>query len=299
MSHGVSYGTEFDHDFLKRFHMPVPAVASSLGDLVSDAGYSLEPFDKSEDIHYEQSSDLVGFGTQFDSGNEERPNSAIAIEDLEAWIREKREDSAEPRSPFLPVDQLERCMTWGNVQRHLHQAGIDEELEHYTAALLQLGKKSRQRIFAILCMIGLSAQIGEFIHAGIYDTDLPFKFKNDTVFRDAHKDSGLDKEPLLTLRPEFWKPMHREFFESYQGQLSPPILKLSWTATEKVLHFSLKDQVVLPFMETKDTSKGDELETTIQREGGTSVVRKVKIHHAHYNAPSSTVSIRLKLIVLD
>jgi hypothetical protein len=300
MSHGVSYGAnDFDHDFVAQFHVPVPAVASSLGDLVSDAGYSLEPFDKTEVIRHEHSSDLVGLGTQFGSKDEERPNSANAIEDLEAWIRERREESAEPRKKFLPINQLERCMTRENIQRHLQQAGVGEETDHYTTALLQLGKESRQRIFAILCMIRLSAQIGEFIHAGIYDTDLPFKFKNDMLFRDTHKGSEVHERCMLALRPELWIPMHCDFFEDYQGQFSAPILKLSWTAAEKVLHFSLKDQFILPFMEMKDTSKDDELDTNFQREGGTSVVRKVKIHPAHYNAPLSTVSTRLQFATLN
>lgn len=293
MLHGVSYGAnEFDHDFMAQFHAPVPAVPSSLGDLVSDAGYSLEPFNKTEEIRREQSSDLVGFGTQFDLKNEERPNSANTIENLEAWVRERRQESAEPKSPFLPINQLGRCMTRENIQKHLHQAGVGAETEHYTAALLQLGKQSRQRIFAILCMIGLSAQIGEFIRAGIYDTDLPFKFKNDMVFRDTHEGSGVHERSILTLRSKLWTPMHCEAFERYQGQLLAPILKLSWTAAEKVLHFSLKDQFVLPFMEMKDTSKDNEFDATIQHEGGTSVVRKVKIHPAHYNEPPTTVSTR-------
>lgn len=292
MSNGTN---DFDQGHVAQYLLDVPRVPSSLGDsstVVRDAGYSLEIYDQAEGRPPEQSLDLTGLGTQFDSEHGSRPNSANAIEDLAAWIRTKRVESAVSRRQFLPIDQLERCMTQDNIERQLHHDGVRErhKLKDYTAALLQRGSRSRQRIFALLCLIELSPQIGEFIRANIFDTDLPFIFRNDVVCRHVIEDSKSHEKILLLLDTVIWRPLRSESFETHQGQISAPIFKLTWAANEKVLHFSLKDELVLPFMEVRETSRDGVFDTTTQFEGGTSVVRKVKIHPAHYNAPPNTVS---------
>jgi hypothetical protein len=270
---------------------PYPNSLGDLDSVIKDAGYSLDPSDKADERPPEQNIELTGLGTQFDSNDVSRPDSANSIKDLEAWIRNKRVSYPERRKIFLPIDQLERCMTRNNILQELYRVNVSGDIDTITSALCQRGKRSRQRIFAILCMLGMSAYIHEFLREEIFDTHLPFIFKNDKVYREFEDSHGKQREIQIELfQSVHWRAMLRESFEEYQGQLSAPIFKLSWLANDKVRHFPLKDQLVLPFMYIRDTSKPDELGADIQCEGGTSVVRKVKIHPAHYNAPQNIVS---------
>jgi hypothetical protein len=213
------------------------------------------------------------------------------IQDLEAWIRRKRVSYGSRRSIFLPIDQLEKCMTWGNIRQELCRNNVDGDVDSTTLALCQRGRNSRQRIFAILCMLGMSARITDFLREEIFDTHLPFIFRYDKVYREFKENHAEQREVQIELfQSAHWRAMFRESFEDYQGQLLAPIFKLSWHANDEVRHFSLKDQLVLPFEYIRDTSKLDELGADIQSEGGTSVVRKVKIHPAHYNTPQNIVS---------
>ncbi|KAH4265335.1 hypothetical protein HBH64_008020 [Parastagonospora nodorum] len=273
----IFYGNnDFDEEFMAQLPNSKQFLESSLGDLVSDAGYSLKSTDKAEERLLDPNLDLKGFGTQFDGPN--------VIQNLESWIRDQRVVSAEPRTSFLPINQLERCMTAGNIMLQLRHAGIREDIEKITASLVVRGGSSRQRIFAILCMIELSAQIGAFIRADIYDTDLPFVFKDSKIYSEVAEGSKRYLKARLLLKPGIWRSIYCEAFEKHQGEISPPIFKLTWAAGEKVLHFSLKDELILPFMEVKEATQEGIIEADTEWEGGTSFVRKVKIHPAHYNA---------------
>lgn len=286
----VFYGNnDFDEDFMAQ--LPTKQLPeSSLGDLISDAGYSLKSTDKADERPPDPSLDLTGFGTQFDA---EHGQPTSLIHNLEEWIRKRRVASAEPRTLFLPIDQLERCMTAGNIKLQLRYAGVREDVENLSTTLIKRGRGSRQRIFAILCMIELSAQIGAFVKEGIYDTDLPFTFKDNKVYSEVTEGSERRLKARLALKPAVWRTMYCEAFEKHQGEISPPIFKFTWAANEKVLHFSLKDELVLPFMEVKEDSQEGTVNEDTEWEGGTSFVRKVKIHAAHYNAHTDTVSVTL------
>lgn len=291
----VSHGTnDWNPDFVAQLPVlsrPNPKSFGEVSSIVRDAGYSLELSDIAKDRPPEQSFDLTGLGTQFDPNNTTRSESFNDIENLNEWFRNKRVPSAERSNwMFLPIDQLERSMTRENIHRELYRAGVREEINAITNCLCRRGKESRQRIFAILCMLEIPAQIGNFLREGIFDRDLPFTFKNDKVYREVVTKSKRVKKIIPLFQSPTWKPIHRESFDKHQGELSAPIFKLSWAVGEKVLHFPLKDQLVLPFMRVEDTLKIGGLGTSIQRQGGTSIVRMVKIHPAHYNAPPDTVS---------
>jgi len=290
MPETVFYGNnDFNEDFMAQ--LPTKQLPeSSLGDLISDAGYSLKSTDKADERPPDPSLDLTGFGTQFDA---EHGQSTGLIHNLEDWIRKRRVASAEPRTLFLPIDQLERCMTAENIKLQLRHAGVHEDVNKLSDSLVKRGRDSRQRIFAILCMIELSAQIGAFIREGIYDTDLPFIFKDNKVYSEVTEGSERQLKARLALKPAVWRTMYCEAFEKHQGEISPPIFKFTWAANEKVLHFSLKDELVLPFMEVKEASQEGAVDEDTEWEGGTSFVRKVKIHAAHYNAHTDAVSITL------
>jgi hypothetical protein len=119
----------------------------------------------------------------------------------------------------------------------------------------------------------------------------------------VHQDQQVNKIPIVLFEDlERWPPHVRESFGRYQGQVSAPIFQLSWRFDERVLHYPLKNQLVLPFVHEEDVIK-DLTETALsvttahstqkivtlelsgdmmQRFGGTSIVRRTKIHPAHY-----------------
>jgi hypothetical protein len=129
-------------------------------------------------------------------------------------------------------------------------------------------------------MIELSAEIGVFITAGLYDTDLPFKFVGNTIYGNDKLEQMVDKVPEMSLESGIWKPLHCDAFQRYQGGLSVPLFNLAWAANEEVPHFSLADEVALPFIELEEASHLSMF----------SPVRKVKIHPSHHNAPQGMVS---------
>lgn len=263
---------------------------SSLGELesvVKDAGYSLGPSEKADERPPQHTFDLTGLGTQFEASVGPYPNSPELIDDLETWIRKNRVSYPERRHIFLPIDQLERCMTSQNIRHELVHSGGCPDLEDITRTLCQRDKASRQRIFAILCMLNMSTQITEFVREDIFDTDLPFILKDDIMYRTTDQEAAKSMRRIQLFQGPAWSALLRETFDEYQGQIAAPIFKFSWLVEEKVKHFTLKSQLVLPFMYVADPKGGDL--GSIQFEGGTSVVRKTKIHPAHFNAPKSGV----------
>lgn len=256
--------------------------------VVKDAGYSLDPSEKAAERPPEPVIDLTGFGAQFEPQKEPRSISAEFIDDLELWIRRNRVTYPGKRHLFLPIDQLEKCMTPGNIRHELQRAGGCHDIRGTTLLLCKRDRESRQRIFAILCMLGVSSEITGFVREGILDTDLPFAFKDDAMYWKANQQVPEHTTRIDLFQGSAWSPLLRESFDEYQGQIAAPIFKFSWLATEKVKHFDLKSELVLPFRHIADP-KLDEL-VTIQCEGGTSVVHKIKIHPAHFNAPKHLVS---------
>jgi serine/threonine protein kinase len=174
-------------------------------------------------------------------------------------------------------------MTPQNVYQELQHAGVEEDIRSVTASICRRGKESRQRVFAILCMLRLPGEIVKFIQLDIFDRDLPFTFHEDEAYRETNAGSTRPQQHLSFFGSKPWEPHLCDSFRDYQRQVSAPVFKFSWAAGEKVLHYPLNDQMVLPFMQVQDTSKEGELGATIRRLGGTSIVRKVKIHPAHYN----------------
>ncbi|KAF2030943.1 kinase-like protein, partial [Setomelanomma holmii] len=263
---------------------------SDISSIVRDAGYSLPLSDIAEDRPPEQSLDLAEIGTQFPSNDTSVAKPIQKSNYLETELRNGRVESAERKDlEFLPIDQLERIMTYESIYQELQRAGLErEQLHESSASLCRRRELSRQRIFAVLCMLQMPALIVEFEQEGIFDSDLPFIFKKDAVYREIVADSKRARKKILSFQSTSWQPLHLESFERYQYQVAAPIFKLSWLADEKVLHFALKERLVLPFMHAEDTSPYGNLGTTVRREGGTSIVRRVKIHKAHFNASPDT-----------
>ncbi|KAF2134966.1 kinase-like protein [Dothidotthia symphoricarpi CBS 119687] len=268
-----------------------------------NGGLSIETSENARTISLEQAQDLLAHtGAQFPEeqisaptkvtlDNPTNPRRAI----LDNWIRERMVLCAEKKElRFLPINEIQDLVTQENIRKELQQANVQGDLSTITADICEPretpgGKSSsRQRIFAVLCMLQKASEIVSFIRENIFDSDLPFIFDLHSVpRRDVCCTSDQGFKPVRLFSSEIWRPMERELFYHYQGQLLAPLFRFSYDAGQKVMHFPLKDEVVLPFIEDTLTD-GDVLGKTLQREGGFSFVRKVKIHPAHYTANPKT-----------
>jgi hypothetical protein len=195
---------------------------------------------------------------------------------------------------FLPLDSMGKIITVPNIEKELRKYDIDrtnhdlrriaQEVMTVKAMLRKKGSKRktcRRRIFSVLAMMKRSDAIIEVLEEGIYDDDMPFKFvlnnKNYKVFRRQR--GGSDPEVVQFLGS--WEFADQEMFISYQWQMKAPYFEMSWEPGERVYHYPLAPQDVIPFV--KETAKDSSLDGAIDFSGGTSTVHKVKIHKAHYN----------------
>lgn len=296
----VSHGTDDWSPADFPLNVPRSAVGQSQSSIVRDAGYSFEASEDAVERIPESDHALTAFGGQFEH-NKKR-------DFLQFQIRSNLVRCFDRRNEFLPNDQLQKIMTYENIYGELDQSGIPSHEIHDITSLLCQRKHSRLRIFAILCMLQSSGQITAFIREEIYDEHLPFIFTATAVYREVHQQDT--RIPIALFGDtERWPPHVRDVFVRYQGQVSAPFFKLSWKVDERVLHYPLKDQVVLPFIyeedEAKELSKKTlsvtSTDTTekvptlyltgdMMQFGGTSVVRRTKIHPAHYNVSPHSVS---------
>lgn len=281
----------------------------SHGSVVHDAGFSFEPATESTEQQPiqapTQAQALQGLGTQFDHSNtildhfETKDGRHLTNHDPEfiaTWLRKNQEESADREDAlFIPIDQRLRIMTSANIYEELHRAGLrDEELERITIALCQRGKRSMQRIFAILCMLALPTEIRAFMEAKLYDRHLPFTFKEYRVYRKTVQGQRQLGDPIALFQDTPWQLHLQDGFAMYQIQVCAPFFQLSWAAKDPIFHYSLKDSLILPFMRIEDPAD-DVPENPIANlftiQGGTSMVQKVKIHPSHHNADPEVVSI--------
>ncbi|KAH7081172.1 hypothetical protein BKA63DRAFT_549917 [Paraphoma chrysanthemicola] len=288
---------DWNQEEVQKLKAPNHGFQSSHGDvssIVRDAGFSLERFDIAEDRPPEQAFDLTALGAQFGPESAVSPKSCLKGAPanpphfLDTLLRSKRVVSAESRhAAFIPINELELAMSPPNVFQELQHAGMKNDLQGITASICRRGKESRQRIFAILCMLQLPGEIVKFMEMKLFDLDLPFAVQSNRVYRYTSAGSANILEPLAFFQSDPWKPVLFDAFETYQRQVSAPVFRFSWAPREKVRHYQLNEQLVLPFMRVEDASHGGELGATLRRLGGTSIVRKVNIHPAHYNAHPS------------
>jgi hypothetical protein len=207
---------------------------------------------------------------------------------------------------FLPIDELEDMIDLENIITELELSEcpevdlvtIAQQVWNPRADKSGQGQTSRQRIFAILCLLQKASQIVSFIDEDIFDHDLPFIFQKagptGDVYREIQQDSATVLNPIRAFTSDVWIASVRDMFDKYQWQMLAPCFKFSYGAAEKVLHFNLKDQTIMPFIEDQvmpfiegeaEDKTQQEFSPTFIREGGFSFVRRVKIHPAHFNPP--------------
>ena len=204
------------------------------------------------------------------------------------------------RKKFLPNDALDGIITKERVRQELgrQMSTPPKELDTLTDEIWEVmtpsasksrGKETtRRKIFAILGLMDKVKDIIDFIRDELYDSDLPFELVDGP--RPLLRLYGKVKEGSTNRIPLFdkWKPHELESFHNYQWGLMAPYFQLITEADRRVLHYNLRDGIILPFIEDveQDTATGD------RKKGGFGDVWRVKIHPAHHNCCEDTASLR-------
>ncbi len=195
-----------------------------------------------------------------------------------SWEKEHRK--------FLPIDKLESIINIPVIGRELDRHGKDAGLAQKVWGTE--GSKSelttRRKIFAILVLVNNVPAISDFIAEGIFDSHLPFLFRDGTgervgTFNVYRRLKGQGGELDCEIEIEFfqqWDDDKLGSFESSQWQVLAPYFSLA-SKDNKLMHYNLDDLSVLPFIEDY---KVDE---PLAQHGGSADVRRVKIHKSHQN----------------
>lgn len=213
---------------------------------------------------------------------------------LQHDISVARVDTVGKRDHFLPLDCLVKLITEQSIQYELRKLNpelysdlvpVRGDPSSLTAEILNVKVKqrrntSRRKIFAILVMMQRPEAILDVIREKIYDYHLPFQFGKSTetdVFSKARE--GEVAVPIDFFR--HWNITSRESFKNYQWEMTAPYFRLSWKEGMRVYEYVLEPRTILPFIEEATDTGNQQREITYS--GGTSYVRKLKIHPAHHN----------------
>jgi serine/threonine protein kinase len=296
--------------------------SSGVSSLILDNGDGQQLSDKAEEregVLFAPSSELFQTGAQFSPGSSRSIRSKISdfsdAEDhdapplqqphveaptrdlhrtLQEAISEARLESIEKDGRFLPLDSLGSLVTLKSIEEELRQYNLADDLRTIAKDVLRIkpGTQSndpttRRKIFAILVMMRRSGAIVDVIKEKIWDDALPFRIGKSSQ-QDVHRKAqdGTTPEPIAFFRK--WKIDERETFDNYQWQMTAPYFRLGFRPRKKVHHYDLEPRAVLPFVE--ETPKDDSLNHSVDFSGGTSTVRKLKIHSAHHDCPKELVS---------
>lgn len=199
---------------------------------------------------------------------------------------------------FIPIDKVEALLAEENVKRELSRCEIklsgqtleeilDEvcirsKVDEFDSKSTYVYRGSRRRVFAILVLIGKSADIQTIIHEGVRDSDLPLVKVTGQLGRIGLA-RGIEGELLSGLN--HWPPKAVEEFLNHQFEVISPYFAMP-TSREpsRVLHYPLEEQVILPWVKDESgTSSGPDIS------GGFGKVWEVKIHPAHHNFNDKSV----------
>lgn len=207
---------------------------------------------------------------------------------------------------FIPLDELDRIIAEDSVKTEVESWDIFSDQDDIIRLVHDIirvhsfydksglndssepsGQKrfTRQKLFAILILIGKPQIIIELVNAGIYDAHLPFRYTDGRmkIQRSTNKD--------LTTIYSFEKWNNRDFdlFQMYQWYMLAPRFNFRSKDVPIVHRYLLDKMTPLPFV-------NDEHRPSMYREDGAvrgvtnGVVRRVRIHPAHYRSLGNVVS---------
>ncbi|RYP52679.1 hypothetical protein DL768_002235 [Monosporascus sp. mg162] len=193
---------------------------------------------------------------------------------------------------FIPFDALDRIITPERVEQELrNRAGVPEgELDKYTAEVWGASTKkskvrrvmTRRKIFAILVLLGKTAAILDFVKPGLHDSILPLELIDSEPGKPRLAMKTTDGEKTHLNFCLGWDTFYHESFFRYQWWFNAPWFQLRTEPQQKLKHYELEYNVVLPEIDTKRSQDS-------ARQGGFGDVYKVVFHPAHHNMsnPSS------------
>ncbi|KAJ4244068.1 hypothetical protein NW762_014681 [Fusarium torreyae] len=209
---------------------------------------------------------------------------------------------------FLPRGELERLINVESVAKELIARGFKEESAHGTATRVCQetrvpGEKkdkiqSYQQIFAILVFMGQSCSIVYFMEDNVSDLDLPLvEQKNpespggNSLYRKHSSCDPLDcTEQWNEDQCTEWSPEQKRLFCEYQWLMMAPFF--SFKTSNKVSHYNLEDQRLLPLIDGKEVLSGkpsqqenEQVVDVEEIESGFSKVFMVWVHPQHHNLP--------------
>ncbi|KAK4110324.1 kinase-like protein [Canariomyces notabilis] len=172
-------------------------------------------------------------------------------------------DSA--RLKFIPISDIERCLSEENVQDVLRQEIPRANLDELTKRIC--GVPSRRRLFAILVLGNKTSCIKCLIDSDIDDSDLPFVI----VSQASSSESVYTRTGKRIKCFDDWDDSEIEWLLGQQHAVACPFFDLG---SGDLFFYDLPNDAVLPFVEAE-----------LAGEGGEAKVQKVLIHPAHHNFP--------------
>ncbi len=216
-------------------------------------------------------------------------NNTLAT-DLRAACVDSKEGTISRR--FLPVSSLDQILTLERIKQELARlpGGVipSDRLDEYAMHIkepMRTGPKdvtSRRQIFAILALLEKPNSIVDFIDKKLYDCHLPLVLTKGKQAGSRYLSCDIDGVRFI---PDFfldlgqWPQHLQEQFERYQWEIQVPYFELSTKQNPHVNYYELKQDVILPIMESGEPIGG-----------GFGEVRRVKFHRAHHNYCQPSVS---------
>ena len=189
---------------------------------------------------------------------------------------------------YIPEDKQHEILTEFNVYETLKLAGVashEENLRTLVNQVLPTGlglgsaeaieSRSRQKLFAILIMLGVPEIIGTFIRKDIWDTHLPLHRNLAKNRWECCDDINGNKVLKVVHFMDHTRDPHsylEDLFEKYQWYMIAPVFDLGGP---ELIHYSLLKNTPLPFIDSLDSEE--------PARGGFGEVRRVRIHRAHHN----------------
>ncbi|KAM0236220.1 hypothetical protein ACHAP5_009471 [Fusarium lateritium] len=231
--------------------------------------------------------------------------------ELQQKLRDARQTIKNPmyhghEKYFLPRGELERLINVESVAKELIARGFKEESAHTTAihvcqeTMVAGGKKDKirsyQQIFAILVFMGQSCSIIYFMDDSVSDLDLPLVDRknpespggNSLYRRHSSHDPLECTEQWNEDQCTEWSPEQKRLFCEYQWLMMAPFFSLK--TSNKVSHYNLEDQRLLPFINDQEVLSGERSQQDNKHvvdveeiESGFSKVFMVWVHPQHHN----------------
>lgn len=179
-------------------------------------------------------------------------------------------------------EELSRCLDLNVHSQYdilLYAAQITRETERLQEGMIKL--KSFRKIFAILALIDKTTAIIKFLQEDVSDLDLPL-----IRVERLHEHGAYDlrrvrnRQKHLSCFTKQWDQLHIRNFEEYQWRTLSPVFVQG--GPKEVLHYTLEEEDILPFVESEGSITRGHTASTKYR-GGFATVRKVEIHAEHYN----------------